>query len=300
MPERDWDRQDSRNNQRRGPDRDRGSWTDDRRREWESNRYYDAGDQSLGDRNRENRDWHNDRDWRSRNYNRDYDSAYNQQDRSFSDRNFDTRQYSNQNYIGRDYGREDRYRDDQNRDWEHHRGESSRDRDRHTGHQGFEHGSLDDAPSSRRYITHQPSDYKGSRYDWDRNRNINSEADYSRNWGAQAFGNGGIGFGAGLPPTGGHVGRGPKNWQRSDDRIREDVNEELTRNPDVDATEIDVSVSAAEVTLTGTVDDRHEKREAEECAWRVSGVKDVHNNIKVGQGLGSRIVNAFKGDSSKE
>ncbi|HEX6178217.1 MAG TPA: RNA-binding protein, partial [Thermoanaerobaculia bacterium] len=37
-------------------------------------------------------------------------------------------------------------------------------------------------------------------------------------------------------------GRGPKNYQRSDDRIREEVCERLTWADDVDATEIDVNV----------------------------------------------------------
>lgn len=81
--------------------------------------------------------------------------------------------------------------------------------------------------------------------------------------------------------SGRHTGRGPRSWQRSDERISEDVNEELTRSPDVDATEIEVSVSAGEVTLSGTVGDRYEKRQAEECAWRVASVKDVHNGIRI-------------------
>lgn len=76
-------------------------------------------------------------------------------------------------------------------------------------------------------------------------------------------------------------GRGPKNYQRSDDRIREDVCERLTMDHDVDASEIEVSVSEAVVTLNGTVHQRHAKRIAEDICESVRGVKDVQNNLRV-------------------
>ena len=78
-----------------------------------------------------------------------------------------------------------------------------------------------------------------------------------------------------------HSGRGPKNYTRSDDRIREDVNDRLTDDPHLDASEIDVKVSNCEVTLTGTVDSREAKRRAEDCVESVSGVKNVLNNLRV-------------------
>jgi osmotically-inducible protein OsmY len=78
-----------------------------------------------------------------------------------------------------------------------------------------------------------------------------------------------------------HTGRGPKNYTRSDDRIREDVNDRLTDDPDIDASDIEVKVSNCEVTLTGTVDSRDDKRRAEDCAESVSGVKNVQNNLRV-------------------
>jgi osmotically-inducible protein OsmY len=78
-----------------------------------------------------------------------------------------------------------------------------------------------------------------------------------------------------------HSGRGPKNYTRSDDRIREDVNDRLTEDPELDASEIEVKVSSCEVTLTGTVDTREAKRRAEDCAESVSGVKHVQNNLRV-------------------
>ena len=79
-----------------------------------------------------------------------------------------------------------------------------------------------------------------------------------------------------------HRGRGPKNWRRSDERIREMVNERLTDHDDVDATDIEVAVQDAEVTLTGVVSSRHEKRIAEDVAWSCGGVHDVHNRLTVG------------------
>jgi len=78
-----------------------------------------------------------------------------------------------------------------------------------------------------------------------------------------------------------HRGRGPKGYTRSDERIREDVSDRLTDDPYVDASEIEVSVSGGEVTLSGTVDSREAKRRAEDIAERVSGVRHVQNNLRV-------------------
>jgi hypothetical protein len=83
---------------------------------------------------------------------------------------------------------------------------------------------------------------------------------------------------------GGHTGRGPKGYKRSDERIREDVCELLTLDPDVDATEIEIAVSEGEVTLTGFVSDRQAKRRAEDVAEQASGVKEVHNQLRSQQG----------------
>lgn len=76
-------------------------------------------------------------------------------------------------------------------------------------------------------------------------------------------------------------GRGPKNYQRSDERIREDVCERLALDHDVDASDIDVQVAAGIVTLDGTVNERQAKRIAEDVCESVRGVKDVQNNLRV-------------------
>jgi hypothetical protein len=75
-------------------------------------------------------------------------------------------------------------------------------------------------------------------------------------------------------------GLGPKNYTRSDERIREEVCEFL-QDSDIDASEIDVKVKGCEVTLEGSVGDRWSKREAEDIANLARGVKDTHNQLRV-------------------
>jgi osmotically-inducible protein OsmY len=78
-----------------------------------------------------------------------------------------------------------------------------------------------------------------------------------------------------------HKGKGPKGYTRSDDRIKEDINDRLSDDVYIDATEIEVTVSQGEVTLTGTVETRSAKRRAEDIAEEVSGVKNVENRIRL-------------------
>jgi len=76
-------------------------------------------------------------------------------------------------------------------------------------------------------------------------------------------------------------GRGPKNYTRSDERITEEINERLTDDDDLDATEITVRVANGTVTLEGSVDQRWMKHRAEDIADACSGVKEVDNRIQV-------------------
>ena len=80
-------------------------------------------------------------------------------------------------------------------------------------------------------------------------------------------------------------GRGPRGYRRSDERIREDVNERLTDDWRVDASDIEVSVDNSLVTLAGRVGSRAQKRRAEEVAESVSGVTDVSNQLRVGSSV---------------
>jgi osmotically-inducible protein OsmY len=81
--------------------------------------------------------------------------------------------------------------------------------------------------------------------------------------------------------AGRYAGRGPKGYRRSDARILEDVCEILTRDPEVDATDIDIRVENRVVMLGGTVNNRHAKRVAEDLTYTVRGIEDVRNEIRV-------------------
>lgn len=95
-------------------------------------------------------------------------------------------------------------------------------------------------------------------------------------------------------------GRGPKGYQRSDERIREDVSEELWRHPEIDAGEVEVQVENGEVTLNGKVEDRHQKRLAEDLAERCSGVQDVHNRLKVDKGFFAKLFGSGSSEEGRE
>lgn len=68
---------------------------------------------------------------------------------------------------------------------------------------------------------------------------------------------------------------------RPDEAIWEDLHEQLTGNPDLDATEIEIRVDVGEVTLAGRVDSRDARWLAEEIARAVPGVVELHNRLKV-------------------
>jgi osmotically-inducible protein OsmY len=78
-----------------------------------------------------------------------------------------------------------------------------------------------------------------------------------------------------------HEGKGPKGYQRLDESIRAEICETLTRDPDVDASAIEVEVKAGDVLLTGTVPERRMRYWTEEIVDGVFGVKDIENQIKV-------------------
>jgi osmotically-inducible protein OsmY len=81
--------------------------------------------------------------------------------------------------------------------------------------------------------------------------------------------------------AGQHRGRGPRGYRRSDDRIKEDVNDRLSDHDYLDASDVEVSVDNTEVTLSGTVNSRYSKRLAEDIAENVSGVTYVQNDLRI-------------------
>ena len=86
------------------------------------------------------------------------------------------------------------------------------------------------------------------------------------------------------PADRGEAGKGPRGYQRSDARVFEDVCDRLTDDPRVDASDVEVRVENGEVTLAGTVRSRQEKHRAEDIIEHLSGVRDVHNHLRVSHG----------------
>lgn len=167
-------------------------------------------------------------------------------------------------------------------------------RERYWGDRTTDYDALGWSPEGE-WFGDKPSGYVGEGYSGKRYRSAPRGIDYERNWqdeGRNAYGDrdyyGRREYdevpGEYRRKTGGFVGRGPKGYTRSDERIREDVCELLTDDPRVDASNIDVKVENSEITLTGTVHAREDKRLAEDLADRVSGVKDVQNRLRVAVG----------------
>jgi len=160
------------------------------------------------------------------------------------------------------------------RTWERAR-EATRDltdRD-HDGRRGFAEWNDNDQTSDRPWLSGNTPNYNRNRDDWGRDRQHTGTAAYDPYVGSR---------GNTAPATSGeHAGRGPRGYQRGDQRILEDVCDRLTDDPRIDASDIEVQVKDGEVTLAGSVRSRDEKRFTEDLIERVSGVRDVNNHLKV-------------------
>jgi len=155
-----------------------------------------------------------------------------------------------------------------------------------------DYGSRDSEPSSSGYDRYSPS--QAERGGFGAGGNTNDRERYAgdeqgggdRGWWDRASDEVSSWFGdreaeRRRQDDGEHRGRGPKNYRRSDERIKEDINDRLTDAAYLDASEIEVEVSEREVILSGTVDSRNSKRMAEDIAESVSGVTHVENRIRV-------------------
>jgi osmotically-inducible protein OsmY len=119
----------------------------------------------------------------------------------------------------------------------------------------------------------------GQRSDWSGDYGFEDrDRDEARWWNERSGQSGGDIYSA---QSGQFRGRGPRGYRRSDERIREEVCECLTDDERIDATNVQVDVKDCEVTLSGSVNSREEKRRAEDLIERLSGVKDVHNTLRV-------------------
>jgi osmotically-inducible protein OsmY len=154
---------------------------------------------------------------------------------------------------------------------------------------GGEYGRSEYGPEYARSGYRPPESYAGSRFEGSRSPGQGYGWESGRG-ASSAFGTSyrapyGTTYGEGERwRERGFTGRGPKGYQRSDGRINEDVCDRLVDAPEVDASNIEVKVTNGEVTLSGTVDDRWQKRRAEDLAENISGVREVHNNLRVRRG----------------
>ena len=82
-----------------------------------------------------------------------------------------------------------------------------------------------------------------------------------------------------------HRGRGPKNYQRSDELLHELICEQLTEDPFIDARNVSVEVKQSEVTLRGTVETREQKYAVEDLVADVAGITEIHNQLGVGHSV---------------
>lgn len=78
-----------------------------------------------------------------------------------------------------------------------------------------------------------------------------------------------------------HRGKGPKNYTRSAERIKDDAANRLSKDSLVDASDIELEVQGNDLILTGTVKSRFEKRRAEALVENVSGIKEINNQLRV-------------------
>ena len=69
--------------------------------------------------------------------------------------------------------------------------------------------------------------------------------------------------------------------RRPDEALRGELQEILIADPELDASEIEVAVEGGAVTLSGTVDSSDARMLAEELVESVTGVREVHNRLKV-------------------
>jgi len=258
-----------------------------------------------------------------RDYDRDaqYYGQYNTRSDSESGRGYTPRSDYGRDWESERYGNEGRFPGDENlgryssrgrrdpqsgrqnywgRGWENERDESNRESrygsyGRSGAERGYSEGLTGDYPQQRyNYPTGFRSNERygerergygergGRDYDYDREEGrgwLDRASDAVASW----FGDEEAERRRRMDEQREHRGRGPKGYRRSDERIKEDVNDRLSDDYYLDASDVEVAVQNSEVTLTGTVRNRNDKRRAEDLAESVSGVTNVENRLRVKQ-----------------
>ena len=248
------------------------------RGEWRSGR--DSGDYGKlrgqdYDNNQQGRGAYRSSSFENENDYREYDADYR------SRVNYGNQSYRNNQPGRRSYGSS---MEDQDYDYGN-RGAYSSD-EWNTGDSGYRRGNT----GYRGY------DSNNDDWNYDRNRSMGSGSwsqDYNQrnDWNDSNRSSAGSGSNQ-------HRGKGPKGYKRSDQRIQEDINDQLSYHGDIDATDIEVKVQNGEVTLSGTVQDKKSKRLAEDIAEDINGAGNVQNNIKVSKEDKSTSTNETKKSNS--
>lgn len=178
-------------------------------------------------------------------------------------------------YGGSEYGRRDYGREPGRQDYP-----SSESSDR-----GFRQPSSGERPEWERGFGRT---YGQREFGRENERSGSGEREFERGYGGQQPQQQGRAFGGGTDygyrrDERDFTGRGPRNFKRSDDRIKEEACEVLTRERFVDASNVDIEVRDAIVYLRGAVDDREQKRRAEDVVDNITGVHEVRNELRVAQ-----------------
>jgi hyperosmotically inducible periplasmic protein len=86
----------------------------------------------------------------------------------------------------------------------------------------------------------------------------------------------------------------PMDTQTSDAVISSKVNAKLAADPQTSAMDVDVDTLNGVVTLRGMVGSETERRDAERLARQTEGVRDVKNQLELGEvGLGEEVSDAW-------
>ena len=185
----------------------------------------------------------------------------------------------------RDYGDDDTRRGGMTRDYYGRDDRGSRDmmsrdyygRDQQSGRGYDQSGRLYGGGGSSRYGMASTSSF-GSMRDYSGGDRNYGSSQYNRTLSDDDMGNYDDEYRSGRT----HFGKGPRNDSRSKERTQERISDMLHDDHDLDASDIEVSTDDnGEVTLSGTVQSRWDKRRAENCAYRVRNVNHVQNNIRI-------------------
>lgn len=77
------------------------------------------------------------------------------------------------------------------------------------------------------------------------------------------------------------VRRGPKNYTRSDDRIKEEICDAIERDTRIDASDVTIEIQGGKATLYGSVAHRQMKHWIEDIVAECYGVGEVENKLTV-------------------